>query len=834
MNQPETQSPSAAPRNTSAAELYADVLLPLAFNSVLTYMLPEHLAPRAQKGYRVVVPLGPRKYHTGIVVRTHYDRPKGDFLLKPVTEAPDEQPVVTEAQLDLWRWMTRYYLCTPGEVMRAALPAGLRSESETIVCLSNDNDNETPLKPRERRIAEVLRGARPTKMAKLEQETGLKDLFPTLRNMLEKGWLQVYETLAEMPRRTETHVRLLPPWDTDEQRQHELLDSLRRSQRQLQIVLHLLDPETGGSCSKKELPAHTGESTSALKALRDKGVVETFAVEVKPTPAAFGTETAPPPPLSEAQQRAAEEIIAAWKTKNTCLLHGVTSSGKTEVYIHLIERELAAGRQVLYLLPEIALTTQITTRLRRVFGDRMGVYHSKFPDAARMALWRRQNSTEACPLILGVRSALFLPFTRLGLIIVDEEHETTYKQQDTAPRYHARDTAMMLARKCGARVLLGTATPAMETYYNATKGGKYGLVTLTNRFGDAQLPEIAVENVAELRRKKLMNTPFTPRLIEEMDTALQQGEQIILFLNRRGFAPVLECRTCGWTPKCTACDVALTFHQGMKKLVCHYCGATYDLPRQCPNCEDTELRDRGYGTEKIEAAVKELFPKARTARMDLDTTRSRTAYERIIQDFQQGNSDILIGTQMVTKGLDFDRVRVVGIVTADQMLNRPDFRAYERAFQMMAQVAGRAGRRGKKGIVVLQTRQPGLPVVRQVVSNDYNALFDDQMEEREYFLYPPFCRLIDITVQHRDRIACARAAQFLAGLLRPHFDTRLLGPEEPPVARVRTLFLQKMMVKATPDLPPEGVRRTLRAAHDLLLAAPEGRGCGVVFDADPA
>ena len=487
---------------------------------------------------------------------------------------------------------------------------------------------------------------------------------------------------------------------------------------------------------------------------------------------------------------------------------------------------------MLYLLPEIALTTQITTRLGRVFGRRMAVYHSKFPDAERVELWMRQVGPQPFPLILGVRSAIFLPFQNLGLVIVDEEHETSFKQQEPAPRYQARDTAIVMAARQGAKVVLGTATPALETYSNVQKG-KYELVEMKERYGHVLLPEIVVENVKELRRKKLMNSPFSPRLLQEVRTALQQGEQAILFQNRRGYAPVVECRTCGWTPRCTRCDVSLTLHRRLGKLVCHYCGAVYDVPQQCPACHGHELRDMGYGTEKIEEAAHRAFPEARIARMDLDTTRSRSAYERLIGSFQRGETNLLIGTQMVTKGLDFDRVRVVGILNADQMLSQADFRAHERAFHLMAQVAGRAGRRSGRGLVVLQTRQPELPLVQQVVRADYAAMFRDEMEERRLFGFPPAVRLINVMVKHRDEQVAARAAEDLAARLRPVFGTGLLGPDRPVVARVQLLFIRKLMVKVPLTLSSRSVRQTLLAARDALLAQPAFKAVRVIFDVDP-
>lgn len=678
-------------------ERFAEILLPLALPGTLTYSIPEALADSIKVGGRVVVTVGKRKQYTGLVTELHSDETRtAGFEVKGIDSVEDGEPLVSPKQIDFWQWMADYYMCTPGEVMKAALPAMLKKAE---------------------RIGRAVR------------------------------------------KRNEPLV-----W------------------------------------------ADVGAE----------------AVESQ---------------LSEAQSRALEQIHAAWQgpkkqSKRVCLLHGVTSSGKTEVYIRLIKETLAKGEQVLYLLPEIALTTQITTRLGRVFGRKMGVYHSRFPDGKRAEVYRKQASDAPFELILGVRSALFLPFKRLGLIIVDEEHETSYKQQDPAPRYHARDAAIVLAQQLDAKVLLGTATPSLETYRNAC-AGKYGKVELTERFGGVEQPQIVVEDIKELRRKKLMKTPFSPRLLDEMHVALGRKEQVILFQNRRGYAPVLSCRSCGWTPRCTACDVSLTYHAQADRLVCHYCGASYPVPKQCPQCGDTELKDLGFGTEKIEEAVRAVFPDARVARMDLDTTRAASSYTKIIENFQRGDTDILIGTQMVTKGLDFDRVSVVGILNADQSLSVPDFRAAERTFHMMAQVAGRAGRRGKRGLVVLQTHQPKLPLIGQVVRGDYTAFYGSQMAERGLFNYPPEVRVIDIHLKHRDDRYAEEAAKMLSQLLRPHFGDNLLGPYKPAVARVQRLFIRKLMLKVPANLSAVGIRQTLLAARDMLLEQPHFKSTTLFFDVDP-
>ena len=521
-----------------------------------------------------------------------------------------------------------------------------------------------------------------------------------------------------------------------------------------------------------------------------------------------------------------------FREKNVCLLHGVTSSGKTEIYIHLIEKAIKAGKQVLYLLPEIALTAQITERLRKVFGHRLGVYHSKFPDAERVEIWKKQLGDQAYDVILGVRSSIFLPFKNLGLVIVDEEHENTYKQQEPAPRYHARSAAIMLASMYGAKVLLGTATPNVESYFNALSG-KYGLVELKERYKGIQLPHIEKVDIKELSHQKRMKGPFSPMLVEEIRKALDNKEQVILFQNRRGFAPMLECHTCAWVPKCKNCDVSLTYHKGMNQMTCHYCGYTIPVPRMCPACGGTDLRNHGFGTERVEDDVKLVFPEARVARMDLDTTRTRTAYERIITDFEEGKTDILIGTQMVSKGLDFERVSVVGILNADTMLNYPDFRSFERAYQLMAQVAGRAGRKNKRGLVILQTKSPDLPVIQQIIQNDYEQLYYDQLAERQLFRYPPFYRLVYVYLKHRKEDVLNAATELMANQLRAGLGNRVLGPDKPPVGRIQTLFIKKMIIKVEQNDSMAKIRDYLQAVQRAVVADERFRSLIVYYDVDP-
>ena len=593
----------------------------------------------------------------------------------------------------------------------------------------------------------------------------------------------------------------------------------------------ILGNEVPKEVSKKELLQRANVSPSILNGLVEKKIFEIYHHEIGRLNQQV-KEVVELNTLNEFQQRAHDEIVQSFREKNVCLLHGVTSSGKTEVYIHLIEKTIRQGKQVLYLLPEIALTTQITERLQRVFGSRLGIYHSKFPDAERVEIWRKQLGENGYDIILGVRSSVFLPFRNLGLVIVDEEHENTYKQQDPAPRYHARSAAIVLAAMYGAKTLLGTATPSIETWQNATDG-KYGFVQLKERYKEIQLPEIIPVDIKELHRKKRMVGQFSPLLVQYMKEALEQKEQVILFQNRRGFAPMIECRTCGWVPKCKNCDVSLTYHKGINQLTCHYCGYTYQLPKACPACEGTELVNRGFGTEKIEDDIKILFPEAAVARMDLDTTRTRSAYEKIIADFEQGKTDILIGTQMVSKGLDFDHVSIVGILNADTMLNYPDFRSYERAFQLMAQVAGRAGRKNKRGRVILQTKSIDHPIIHQVIANDYEDMVGGQLAERQMFHYPPYYRLVYVYLKNHNESLLDQMAAVMAGKLRAVFGNRVLGPDKPPVARIQTLFIKKIVVKIEQNAPMGRARELLLRIQREMIEDERYKSLIVYYDVDP-
>lgn len=631
--------------------------------------------------------------------------------------------------------------------------------------------------------------------------------------------------------KTETCLRLTPQFSS-ERSQHIAIDMLQRAAKQQKALIDFLYlAEGGGSVTRDEL-LNEGHSLPTVTALVKRGIFETYEVEVGRLNYGGEPHLDSVKPLSEVQQNAYNKILMGFLSKPVTLLHGVTSSGKTEIYIHLICQALQQHQQVLYLLPEIALTVQIMQRLQRVFGNHLGIYHSKYSDAERVEIWQKQLSGHPYDVILGARSAVFLPFQHLGLVIIDEEHETSYKQQDPAPRYHARSAAIMLAQMYGAKVLLGTATPCAESWHN-TETGKYALVSLQQRYQGIQLPEIQVVDTKDLQHRKMMNGPFSPLLLVKTREALEHGEQVILFQNRRGYAPMLECKQCGWVPRCQHCDVSLTYHRSLNQLSCHYCGYTYQVPTECPACGGTQLMTRGFGTEKIEDQVRDIFPEAHIARMDLDTTRTRGAYERLINDFSAGRTNLLIGTQMITKGLDFDRVSVVGILNADAMLNYPDFRAYEHAFMMMSQVSGRAGRKGKRGLVILQTKSPEHPVVRQVVSNDYAGFFRSLMSERRQFNYPPYCRLICVWLKHRNEALVASAALELGSRLRQWFGSRVLGPDKPAVAKVKSLAIRKLVLKLEPGLNMADVRRYLFLGRQQLLAEKRYSTMQIYFDVDP-
>ena len=755
--------------------MFVDVILPLPLDGVFTYSVPASMEGQVQRGFRVLVPLGRNKTYVGVISDIHNKAPEG-YQTKDILQVLDVSPILLDSQLKLWQWIADYYMSPLGEVYKAALPSGLKAED----------------------------GFRP---------------------------------------KTELYIRLTDKFK-NEQALHVALNMLQRAGKQLTAFVDYLalshwDTLSGQTCqepvveiTRDELINSSHASLQTLNALVKRGLLETYELEVGRLNHGGDPHLENIKPLSSVQQDAYNQIQFSFLKKNVTLLHGVTSSGKTEIYIHLIRQALEQKKQVLYLLPEIALTVQIMQRLQHVFGNRLGIYHSKYSDAERVEIWQKQLSRHPYDVILGARSAVLLPFQHLGLVIIDEEHETSYKQQDPAPRYHARSAAIVLAQMFGAKTLLGTATPSLESYHNA-KTGKYGLVTLQERYKGIELPEIQIVDIQDLQRRKMMNGPFSPLLLAKTREALERGEQVILFQNRRGYAPMIECKQCGWVPHCQHCDVSLTFHRNFNQLTCHYCGFTYQVPTECPACGCKELRTKGYGTEKIESEVQDIFPEARIARMDLDTTRSRQAYERIINDFSAGRTNILIGTQMVSKGLDFDKVSVVGILNADSMLNYPDFRAYEHAFMMMAQVSGRAGRKGKRGLVILQTKSPGLPILDQVVRNDYPAFYQSLIAERQQFHYPPYYRLVYVYLKHRQDALVESASIEMSSRLRQWFGVRVLGPDKPAVAKVKSLSIRKLVLKCEFGLNMADVRKYLALAQQQMLQDKRYSTLQIYFDVDP-
>ncbi len=751
--------------------------MPLPLEGTFTYSVPQDLEDKIKVGMRVVVPCGQKKTYTALCVEVTDKKPDiGVKNIKCIYSVLDDMPMLLPQQLKLWQWMADYYMCPLGDIYKAALPAGLKAED----------------------------GYRP---------------------------------------KTETYVGLTEKFH-DEMALNIALDMVSRYEKQQKALAGYLElshwaemsgtaiPDDIKEITQTELCNVTHCTTPTVKSLVKRGILEIYQKEVGRlnTDGEFTPQNAKR--LNEAQQEAYNQVLMQFMKKNVVLLHGVTSSGKTEIYIHLILKALQDHKQVLFLLPEIALTVQIMERLQRVFGSRLGIYHSKYSDAERVEIWKKQVS--ACPydIIIGARSAALLPFKNLGLVIIDEEHETSYKQQDPAPRYHARSAAIMLASMYGAKTLLGSATPCMETYTNA-KNGKFGYVRLDKRYKDIALPKIEVVDVKDMTRRKMMKGPFSPRLLEAIQESLDNNKQVILFQNRRGFVPIVECQDCGWIPKCEHCDVSLTMHKNINLLTCHYCGYTYAIPKVCPKCGGIHLRGRGFGTEKIEDQIMELFPEAKVARMDLDTTRTKNAYARIIEDFAYGKTNVLIGTQMITKGLDFDRVQLVGILDADSMLNYPDFRAYEHSYMMLQQVSGRAGRKGKQGLVILQTKSADLPVIEQVAANDSKTFYEDLDEERRLFNYPPYTRLIYVYLKHQHDNMVESAALMLGSILRGWFGERILGPDKPAVARVKSMCIRKIMIKLENGIDQKKVREYLRMAQKQILQDKQYAALQIFYDVDP-
>lgn len=752
--------------------MHIEVIIPVPLAQTYTYSVPAELESKIKPGCLVLVEFGRNKYYSAIVAFIHLEHIKSSFDIKDIIAVESDQPVLRRPQLKFWEWLSDYYLCKLGEVYKAVLPSGFRAESTSTY------------KPR-----------------------------------------------------TEVFIRLNPLYVRDKEALHPVFDSLKRAPKQEQLLLAYLDYSSiltevkKREISQKELLERSRLSIAVLKGLIDKKILESYDKQVSRI-SHYEYDLVEPNKLNRDQTHAFNKIMTSFKEKDVCLLHGVTSAGKTEIYISVINQALLLGRQVLFLLPEIALTTQITERLQKVFGDKLGIYHSRLSDNERVEVWKNMLEKNSFQIILGVRSSIFLPFRDLGLVIVDEEHETGYKQQDPAPRYHARNAAIVLAGMHGAKVLLGSATPSIESYFNS-QTGKYGYVKLDKRFEDQELPEIMLVDIKELKRKKRMKGLFSPVLKEMIERSLEEGEQVILFQNRRGFAPMIFCKICDWVPKCKYCDVSLTHHKKKNQLVCHYCGNTYVIPAVCPDCGNEDLQPRGFGTEKVEEEIKELFPGVKTARMDADTTTKKNSYEEIIQGFESGTISILIGTQMVSKGLDFSNVGLVGILNSDSMMNFPDFRAHERAYQLMAQVAGRAGRRKNRGKVILQTSNPDQPLLHFVINNNYEGMYQMQMEERSLFKYPPLYRIIELTLKNKkENVVDACAAEY-AILLKQQLGIRILGPDKPLIGKIQNFYLQKIIIKIEISASLSRLHEILDDVKEKILSDHRFKYTIIQYDVDP-
>ena len=822
---------------------FVDVILPLPLPGKFTYSVPEEINDELQPGVRVIVQFGKKKFYSALVHRIHNEEPSG-YEIKSIETVLDSQPVVHPELFEFWEWIASYYHCSLGEVMKAALPSGLKLESETRVIFNPEyEEDENELSSRERLLLTFLRNRKISSVSDLNRSDEKGNAYSVIKSLLNRGAISVEESLRSGYKpRTEIFIRLAEEY-SGESRLTQLLDDLSRAPKQQELLMRFLEftrfgsKESIGELSRKHLIEKAGTTTATLNSLVKKGVFELSEKRIDRI-SQYDGNIREGFALSPAQEKAYVEIQQNLEEKQVTLLHGVTSSGKTEIYIRLIEKYIQENKQVLYLLPEIALTTQIVQRLKLVFGSRAGIYHSRFNDAERVEIWNKvlnfdpDSDENQYQVIIGARSSVFLPFRFPGLIIVDEEHENSFKQFDPAPRYHARDAAIVLSHLTGARVLLGTATPAIESYYNALSG-KYGLVELLERFQQIELPKILTADLRDAYKRKQMRGHFTPLLFDEIEKALEANQQVILFQNRRGFAPFIECKNCGWVPKCKHCDVSLTYHKHNNSLVCHYCGYTMGFPTSCQSCGNDEINTKGFGTEKIEDEVSLIFPEACVARMDLDTTRARKSFEKIIQDYDSGKIDILIGTQMVTKGLDFQNVSVVGILNADNLLNYPDFRAYERSYQLMAQVSGRAGRKYRQGKVIIQTSEPDHHIIQQVIENDYLGMYKGQLAERKHFKYPPYYRLIGLVLKHRDKREVERIANQLAGMLKRSFRSRVLGPEDPVINRIQNWYIKQFWLKIEREISIVSAKNKLQEILDEAKNQPGNSGVQINIDVDP-
>ncbi len=816
---------------------FAETLLPLAIPGTYTYRIPEGM--RLSIGMRVLVPFGRKKIFTAIITSLHDREPRG-YDVKEILGTLDDKPILRHPQLEFWQWIADYYLCSMGEVYKAAVPSGLKVESETTISVNPDFEESEPgqLSDRERVILDFTAQRGRVQINEIAKATGFKTVERNVSHLLDMDALYVSERVVDNYRpKTEACVRLTVARDNEE-KLHEFFDQLKRAPKQESLLLAYLDMsrwlQSGETreVSKENLLKRAGVSSAVLHEAVKRGLFEIYKKEINRFDD-LGSILEEPPTLSDEQRRAYDEIHHSMREHAITLLHGVTSSGKTSVYMHLIADALRLGKQVLYLVPEIALTTQLTRRLRRVFGDKLLIYHSKFSDNERVDIWKKLlNSSEPC-VVIGVRSSVFLPYSNLGLIIVDEEHDSSYKQQDPAPRYNGRNAALVLAQMHGAKTVLGSATPAIEVYYLALQG-RYGLVKLLTRYGDIKMPEVKVIDTIAARKRREMHGLFSNELIASCRKALQDNEQVILFQNRRGYSPIVRCKECGWVPKCENCDVSLTYHKHNNSLVCHYCGYTIPRPDLCPACRLPGIEIVGYGTERIEDDIDAVFPGEKISRMDLDTTRSKNSYDRIIDEFSQHRTNILVGTQMVTKGLDFNAVSIVGILNADTMINFPDFRSHERAFDMLEQVSGRAGRAHKQGQVIIQTSQPDHDVIKFVQAHDYEGFYQHELNDRQQFGYPPFTKVINIYLKHRDDATVGELAVRYCGLLHQVFGTRVLGPMAPFVARVQNLYIRQITLKMETAASMAKVKKILRDLYEQMIAADARmKTVKLYYDVDP-
>ncbi|MDE7413817.1 MAG: primosomal protein N' [Muribaculaceae bacterium] len=820
--------------------MLAEVILPLPLYSTFTYVVPEELEEHVQPGSRVLVQFGKKKYYTGIVEYTHSNLPQG-YEVKPIMALLDASPVVRYPQIKMWRWIAEYYLCSVGEVYKAAVPTGLKPESESYISFNKDWELPDDFSPtdHEAMVIHFMEEKKRLKISEIESALKIKAAAKIVNRLLEIGVLEIDEKLVEKYKPKKVVYVELCCHQKDNDTLHSFFDLVNRSRQQEKTLIAWLDLSGWMSPTKAPEPVErekllsvAGTSPAVLRALIDKGIFR----QVKRVVNRFNTNDAPASPLlsplSGPQQDAFNAIKEGFRNSKVTLLHGVTGSGKTEIYSHLMNAALADQRQVLYLVPEISLTTQLTDRLRKIFGDRLLIYHSKFSDNERVDIWKRLLTTTQPLIILGVRSSVFLPFSNLGLVIIDEEHESSYKQYDPAPRYNARDAAIVLASMHGSNVLLGSATPSIETYYKALTG-KYALVSLTRRFKGAELPEVKIIDMRDQRKRKLNKGILSDPFRKALRHTLEEGQQAIVFQNRRGFAPVVVCTQCGWTPKCVNCDVSMVYHKNTDILKCHYCGYSKPLPKLCPACGQNSIETFGYGTERIAEELHKEYDGFRVARMDLDTTRNKDAHQEIIEEFARHETDILVGTQMVSKGLDFGNVNVVGVINADTLLNFPDFRSNERAYNMLEQVAGRAGRREKNGTVFIQTTQISNPVLDYVKNHNYVKFYESEIEERRNFAYPPFTKIINIYIKNKDAASADIAAVIFAKKLREVFGERVLGPEKPFVSRVALWYLQSIMLKVEAGASMKKVKDILRKLYADIAGEPHLKSSIIYYDVDP-